>query len=86
MACDKAKAQAEIKAAFELVDKDHSGYIDAAEVKNVLVQYYKSKGKPCDGTKIDSECAAFVKDLDTDSDNKVSLKEFTDFIMQLVCS
>jgi Ca2+-binding EF-hand superfamily protein len=67
------------------VDKDKSGFIDSSEVEKILQEYFQSKGKKMDAAKIKSECAAFLKDLDKNSDNKVSLKEFTDFVMQF-CS
>jgi len=86
MSCDKAQVQKEIKACFDLVDKDKSGFIESGEVEQVLLQYYQQKGKKADPAKIKSEVAAFVKDLDSDNDNKVSLKEFTDFVMQFACS
>ena len=86
MACDKGKIEQEIKACFDAVDKDRSGFIDSAEVEQILLQYYQSKGKKPDQAKIKSEVAAFVKDLDTNNDGKVSLKEFTDFVVQFACA
>jgi Ca2+-binding EF-hand superfamily protein len=86
MACDRAQVEKELKQAFDLVDKDKSGFIDTGEVEQMLNQYLKGKGKPVDPAKIKSEVAAFIKDLDSNQDNKVSLKEFTDFVMQAFCS
>jgi len=86
MACDKAKVEQEIKACFDVVDKDKSGFVDSSEVEQILLQYYKSKGKQPDPAKVKSECSAFIKDLDSNNDGKVSLKEFTDFVMQFACS
>jgi len=71
-----------IKACFDQVDTDKSGYIDGAEVEKVLCEYFKSQGKKPDPAKIKSEVASFIKDLDTDHDGKVSLKEFIDFVKQ----
>jgi len=84
-ACDKAQMEKEIKQCFDVVDKDKSGFIESGEVEQILMQYYQSKGKKADPTTIKTEVAAFVKDLDSNNDNKVSLKEFTDFVMQFVC-
>jgi Ca2+-binding EF-hand superfamily protein len=86
MACDKGKIEQELKAAFNEVDTDRSGFIDAGEVEKMLMSYLQGKGKKADPAKIKSEVAAFVKDLDKDKDNKVSLKEFTDFVMQFACA
>jgi len=35
----------EIKGAFDMVDKDKSGFIDSGEVEQVLMQYFQGKGK-----------------------------------------
>ena len=85
MACDKAQVEKEVKQCFDVVDKDRSGFIDSAEVESLLMQYFQAKGRKPDPAKVKSECAAFVKDLDTNKDGKVSLKEFTDFVLQFVC-
>jgi len=77
-----AGKQQQIKACFDLVDKDKSGFIDSSEVEQILKQYYQKSNKPVPST-IKDEVAAFVKDLDSNQDGKVSLKEFTDFASQL---
>jgi len=86
MACDKAEIEKEIKVCFDAVDTDRSGFIDSGEVERLLVQYMQSKGQQPDPAVIKSEVQSFIKDLDTNNDNKVSLKEFTDFVMKFLCS
>lgn len=82
MACDKAKAEAELKKVFQKVDKDNSGFIDVNETENVLREYYRSMGKNIDAAQIKSEATAFIKDVDKNKDNKASLQEFTNYILQ----
>jgi len=83
MCQDKAKAEAELKKVFEKVDKDHSGFVDTSEVENILKEYYASMGAPVKPGQISQEAAAFLKDVDKNKDNKVSLQEFTNYILQL---
>lgn len=82
MSCDKAKAEAELKKVFEKVDKDRSGFIESKEVGNVLREYYSGMGKSVGEPQIEKEAAAFLKDVDQNKDSKVSLQEFTNYIMQ----
>jgi len=84
MASSRAQVEKELKESFDLVDKDKSGFIDASEVQQILQQYYQGKAKKPDPAKLQSEISAFVKELDKDSDSKVSFKEFVDFVMQFV--
>ena len=82
MTCDKAKAEAELKKVFAKVDKDNSGFIDCSEVENVLREYYSAMGTKVDVAQIKKEAAAFLKDVDKNKDNKASLQEFTNYILQ----
>ena len=58
-----------IKKVFASFDKDGSGFLDVAELKQVS----KEMGRELDSAEID-EC---MKDLDIDKDNKISYKEFS---------
>jgi len=82
--CDKGKVEQEIKTLFASVDTDKSGYIDSAEVEKLLNEYFKGKPNKPDPAKIKAEVSAFITDLDTDKDNKVSQKEFVDFLSKLL--
>jgi len=79
---DCKNAEAALTKAFRSVDLDHSGSIDTAEVEKVLEAYYKHSGKPIDHAKIKNESAAFMRDVDKNKDNKISLDEFVKYFMQ----
>jgi Ca2+-binding EF-hand superfamily protein len=82
MCSSKSDAKAALTKAFNQVDTDHSGSIDASELEKVLQSYYKSAGKPVDAGKIKSDTAAFLQEVDKNHDNKVNLDEFINFFMQ----
>jgi len=82
MACDPAKAKEALTKAFQMVDTNKSGSIEADEVDKVLMAYYKSSGKPCDSAKCKTEREAFMRDVDKNKDNKISLDEFVKYFMQ----
>jgi len=68
--------------AFNQVDTDKSGSIESGEIEAVLRAYYKSSGKTVDDTKIRSEAAAFLNEVDKNKDKKVNLEEFIDYFLQ----
>jgi Ca2+-binding EF-hand superfamily protein len=74
-----ADARAKLTKAFQEVDKDHNGTIDQGELERVLSAYYKASGKPVDTGKVKSESAAFMKEVDTNHDNKITLDEFVKY-------
>jgi len=82
MACSKADAEKGLRAAFQAVDKDNSGSIDAKEVEAILVKYYQDKKKPCDQAKLKKDVQSFLADVDKNHDSKVSLDEFLKYFMQ----
>ena len=57
------------KDAFDCLDVDNSGYIEASEVAELLNNVY-------DGKTPAFEIKAFIRFFDTDSDGKISWKEF----------
>jgi len=83
--CSKTEAKEALTKAFNQVDTDKSGSIDSGEIESVLRAYYKSSGKTADESKIKSEAAAFLKEVDKNKDNKVNLEEFIDYFLQF-CS
>jgi len=74
--------------AFKEVDTDGSGFIDAAEAERVLKSVYNDpnfKGrKPADDEQVKKEASDLIALLDQNSDNKVSLSEFTNFFEKLL--
>jgi len=78
---NKADVMAKLTSAFQEVDRDHSGTLDASELELVLKSYYKSAGKPYDQAKISSDVAAFIRDVDKNHDNKISLDEFCKYFL-----
>jgi len=81
----KADIMAKLTRAFQEVDKDHSGSLEVSELELVLKSYYKSVGKPFDQTKISTEVASFVKEVDKNHDNRISMDEFVKYFMQFCC-
>jgi len=79
MSCSNKEA---LTKAFNQVDTDKNGTIDARELENILMSYYKSTGKPCDAGKIKTDAQAFLRDVDKDHDNKINLKEFLEYFSQ----
>jgi len=71
-----ADARAKLTKAFQEVDKDHNGTIDQSELERVLASYYKATGKAADAARVKSESCAFMKEVDTNHDNKITLEEF----------
>jgi len=84
MACDKAAIEKEIKQCFDAVDTDKSGFIESGEVEALFLQIYQRKGNTAN-PKTKGAVEAFVKELDTNKDGKVSLQEFSDFAVKVMC-
>lgn len=61
------------KDAFDRLDKDGSGYIEASEVQDLLDDVYKGKA---DGVTPAFEIKAFLKFFDENKDGKISWDEF----------
>jgi len=60
---------------FDSYDKDNSGYLDRTEVKEIFTELFKEiqKNIDCSEAKMNKMFGA----CDTNSDNKLSRKEFT---------
>jgi len=82
MEIDKAQAKEALTKAFHLVDKDKSNYIDKQEIEHVINAYLRSIGQPCDADKCRKYAADFLKEVDKNKDNKISLEEFLNYFMQ----
>ncbi|ETV97360.1 hypothetical protein, variant [Aphanomyces invadans] len=75
MDADQIAMYIQMKEAFRLADKDGSGDVDIAEVKDMLGMIFAESGV----TKLDGmdECVnAFMKLVDTDGNDRVTLDEF----------
>jgi len=83
--CNKADITAKLTKAFQEVDRDHNGTLEPSELEMVLKSYYKSVGKQADQSTISKEVASFVKEVDKNHDNKISLDEFVKYFLQF-CS
>lgn len=69
------------KAAFESVDTDGSGFIDAVELKKVMSSVAGDIGMP---EPSDSDVSEVMKELDANSDGKISEEEFRVLIKQVL--
>ncbi|XP_069032224.1 calbindin isoform X2 [Embiotoca jacksoni] len=58
-------------------DADHSGYIEADELKNFLKDLLLKAQRTCDSTKLDEYTAATLKIFDADGDGKLCLGEMS---------
>jgi len=71
-----------LRKCFDAVDTDHSGSISAGELENILLQYYKSTGKPVDQAKVKKDAQAFLTEVDKNHDHMIELDEFLSYFMQ----
>jgi calmodulin len=78
---DDAKLIEVARAAFESVDTDGSGYIEAAELKEVMTGVAGDIGMPPPSTE---DVAEVMRELDANSDGKISLDEFKVLIKQVL--
>jgi len=65
-----------LKAAFEAFDKDNSGKLSAAEIRNMIVNC----GERIDEDEVDE----MMGDIDNSGDGMVDFKEFAEFVMKPV--
>ncbi len=66
----------EFAAAFKRMDKDRSGFIEAAEIEDLLHETY---GFP----PLEEEVSLFMTQFDQNKDGKVSLEEFTSVLEKM---
>jgi Ca2+-binding EF-hand superfamily protein len=64
----KKHSQDELRAAFRQFDQDNSGYIQAAELENIMRKMGRRFNK--------SEIDAMVRSLDSSGDGQISFDEF----------
>lgn len=69
------------KSAFDAVDKDKSGYLEANELKEVMQNVANDIGTKAP---TDEEVNDVLKELDTNQDGKISLDEFQVLIKQVL--
>ena len=78
---DESKLNEIVKAAFESVDTDGSGYIEEAELKVVMTSVARdiSMTEPTE-----QDVAEVLRELDSNRDGKVSQEEFKVLIRQVL--
>jgi Ca2+-binding EF-hand superfamily protein len=70
---------------FNDIDKDKSGFIEQAELEQLLRAYFKHADCPAEhklnssDEDIKKQALEFIKDVDTSGDKKISLEEFITF-------
>lgn len=78
---DEVKFNALAQAAFQTVDTDNSGFIDEAELKQVMIQVSGEVGCPSPS---DADVSEVMKELDADGNGKIDLEEFKVLIRQVL--
>ncbi|KAG2463618.1 PRVA protein, partial [Polypterus senegalus] len=77
----KKKTPDEVKKVFQILDQDHSGFIEEEELKFVM------KGFSKDGRDLsDAETKKFMKAGDKDGDGKIGIDDPHDLTLMLSCS
>ncbi|KAM7386780.1 hypothetical protein PAMA_009415 [Pampus argenteus] len=69
------KADADIENAFNIIDRDNSGYIEEEELK-LFLQNFDKGGRALS----DAETKDFLKAGDTDGDGKIGVGEFVTMV------
>jgi len=69
----KKRIEAELRKAFDHIDKDHSGQLDKSEVKTLLKEVGASDKLS------DADIDHIIKTIDKSGDGKVSFEEFATF-------
>lgn len=78
---DKDKLAKVAKAAFDAVDIDHNGFLDRKELEEVMVSVAGDMGIERPSS---SDIDDILKELDQNSDGKISLSEFQVLIKQIL--
>lgn len=78
---DKKKFDIIAKSSFDLVDQDGSGFIDSAELKNVLTNLANDIGND---PPTEEELKQMLKLLDTDGSGKIEYNEFQVLIRDIL--
>jgi len=82
--CDHAATEKEIKAIFDSFDTNKNGFIESGEVEQMVLQFVKGKEVKLDPTQTKAAVEAYVKSVDSNNDGKISLKEFSDFVIKFL--
>ena len=78
---DESKLDEIVKAAFESVDTDGSGYIEEAELKVVMSSVARDINMP---QPTEQDVSEVLRELDSNRDGKVSQEEFKVLIRQVL--
>ncbi len=78
---DEKKLREVAKLAFDGVDTDQSGFVDEAELSNLMNSMAGELGIPVPSPK---EVKDAFKAMDTDKNGKVTLDEFTVLVRQIL--
>ncbi|AWP18839.1 Parvalbumin 2 [Scophthalmus maximus] len=70
-----AKSPADVKAAFDIIDQDKSGFIEEDELK-LFLQTFKAGARSL----TDTETKNLLKAGDTDNDGKIGADEFASMV------
>jgi Ca2+-binding EF-hand superfamily protein len=76
---DNSKKRTDLEQVFNHFDKDGSGKIDAAELKDAVREFYSTSGASPDEGQIDEDVAGILKACDTSKDNKIDKNEWFAF-------
>jgi Ca2+-binding EF-hand superfamily protein len=76
---DNATKRAELEKVFDDFDKDKSGKIDVAELKDAVRKVYSSGGAAPDESQIDADVAGILELVDTSKDQKIDKSEWFTF-------
>ncbi|AWP18840.1 Parvalbumin [Scophthalmus maximus] len=77
-ACGLAKKSADdVKAAFQIIDQDNSGFIEEEELK-LFLQNFSAGARAL----TDKETAEFLKAGDADGDGKIGIEEFANLVKE----
>jgi Ca2+-binding EF-hand superfamily protein len=85
--CSPAELRRRVEVAFKEIDTDNNGYIEAAEVVNVLKAIFNDpsyKGEKMDIQDIKQMATGIIMTFDKNNDSKISIDEFADFLKKVL--
>lgn len=76
---EKEPSEEEVRAAFDVFDENKDGFIDARELKRVLLALGLREGSELEN------CRRMIKAADEDGDDKIDFNEFIKFMDSIFC-